>query len=126
MRRWKIMIILVLVLSLMLASSACASAKPKVVSVDDFYKNNMVTLIVNGGVGGGTDYAGRVLASYWGETTGGPPMEVRVMSGGGGIEGLNYVYNAEPDGLTIGNTHHPADITGPLLTGGVGPKFDPR
>ena len=53
-------------------------------------------------------------------------MLVKGMSGGGGIEGLNFLYNAEPDGLTIGDTHHPSDLAAPQLLGTIGPEFDPR
>ena len=120
-----IIILMVLAISLMLVSGACAP-KPETVTVEDFYKNNTVTVIANGSVGGGTDFAARLFASYWAETTGGPAMPVRVMPGGGGIEGLNYVYNAEPDGLTIGNTHHPSDLSAPQLLQTPGPEFDPR
>ncbi|MFC2067865.1 Bug family tripartite tricarboxylate transporter substrate binding protein [Chloroflexota bacterium] len=125
MRKGFILIILTLSLLAVLAGGACVQPDSGEMSAGDFYQDNMATIIVNGGVGGGTDYSGRLFASYWGETTGGPPMEVRVMSGGGGIEGLNYVYNSKPDGLTIGITHHPADITSPILLGGPGPEFDP-
>jgi tripartite-type tricarboxylate transporter receptor subunit TctC len=53
-------------------------------------------------------------------------MVVKVMSGGGGIDGLTYVYNSKPDGLTIGNTHHPSDMTAPKLLGTPGVSFDTR
>jgi len=112
-------------LSLILVSGACAP-KPEAVSVEDFYKTNTVTIVANGSIGGGTDFATRLFASYWAETTAGPAMPVRVMPGGGGIEGLNYVYNAEPDGLTIGCTHHPSDLAAPQLLQTPGPDFDPR
>lgn len=94
-------------------------------SVEEFYKNNVVTIVANGGVGGGTDFAARLFASYWSQVTEGA-MVVKVMSGGGGIEGLTYVYRAEPDGLTMGNTHHPSDMTAPKLLGTPGPDFDTR
>ncbi len=120
-----IIILLVLSLSLFLVSGACAK-QPEAVTAEEYYQNNMVTIIANGSVGGGTDFASRLFASYWGETVNGPAMAVRVMPGGGGIEGLNYVYNAEPDGLTLGATHHPSDLSAPQLLGVPGPEFDPR
>ena len=123
MRRGLI-IIMVLALSLMLVSGACAPKK-EAATVEDFYRDNTVTIIVNGGQGGGTAMLGRLFASYWTQYTGGA-MLVRVMSGGGGIEGLNYVYHAEPDGLTIGDTHHPSDLAAPQLLQVPGPEFDPR
>ncbi|MFC1873158.1 tripartite tricarboxylate transporter substrate-binding protein, partial [Chloroflexota bacterium] len=66
------------------------------------------------------------FGSYWSDITEGMPMLVRTKSGGGGIEGLNYVYAADPDGLTIGITTHSSDITGPPLLGVEGPDFDGR
>ena len=92
---------------------------------EEFYKTHNVTLVANGGIGGGTDFAARLFASYWNEATGGA-MVVKVMPGGGGIEGLNYVYHSKPDGLTIGNTHHPSDMTAPKLLGTPGVDFDTR
>jgi len=115
---------MVLALSLMLVSGACAP-KPEAATVEDFYRDNTVTIIANGGQGGGTTFSARLFASYWTEYTGGA-MLVKVMSGGGGIEGLNYLYNAEPDGLTIGDTHHPSDLAAPQLLQTPGPEFDPR
>jgi len=116
---------MVLTLSLALVAGACAP-KPKEVSVEDFYMNNTLMLVTNGSVGGSTDFAGRLFASYWAEITGGPAMKSTVMPGGGGIEGVNYMYkNAEPDGLTLGNTHHPSDMAAPYLLGTPGPEGDP-
>ena len=116
---------MVLALSLTLISSACAP-KPEAVSVEEFYQNNTVTVVTNGSVGGSTDRAGRLFASYWAEITGGPAMKATVMSGGGGAEGVNYIYNTQPDGLTLGNTHHPSDMAAPYLLGTAGPEGDPR
>ena len=95
-------------------------------SAEEFYKENIPTIVANGGVGGGTDFSSRIFSSYWPEVAGGQPMIAKVMSGGGGIQGLNYVFNAKPDGLTIGITHHPSDITVPRLLKLPGPKWDPR
>lgn len=120
-----IIIVMVLALSLMLVSGACAP-KPEVVTAEEFYQTNTVTIITNGSVGGSTDYAARLWGSYWAEITGGPAMINRVMPGGGGIEGVNYVYAAKPDGLTLGNTHHPSDMIAPYLLETPGPEGDPR
>jgi tripartite-type tricarboxylate transporter receptor subunit TctC len=91
----------------------------------DFYKTNGVSLIINGSVGGGTDMAGQTFARYWTEATGGPAMMVVNKSGAGGIEGLNYVQSAKPDGTTIGLTTFSSDIGFSYLTGNSGVKFDP-
>lgn len=122
--RKAIIISIVLTISLLaLFGSSCAPKEAA--TVEDFYRENTTTIIVNGGQGGGTAFAGRLFASYWTQYTDGA-MLVRVMSGGGGIEGLNYTYNADPDGLTIGDTHHPSDLAAPQLLNVPGPDFDPR
>jgi tripartite-type tricarboxylate transporter receptor subunit TctC len=125
MKMKKLAWVLVIVLVPFLAFASGSGESAEAQSPEEFYRNRNVTLIANGGVGGGTDFAARLFASYWSEVTGGA-MVVKVMSGGGGIEGLNSVYRADPDGLTIGNTHHPSDMTGPKLLGTPGPKFDTR
>jgi len=123
MKKLAVVVLVFLVPFVVFGSGQGRSAEPE--NAEEFYANHNVTLIANGGVGGGTDFAARLFASYWSEVTGGA-MVVKVMSGGGGIEGLNTVYRAEPDGLTIGTTHHPSDMTGPKLLGTPGPKFDTR
>jgi tripartite-type tricarboxylate transporter receptor subunit TctC len=123
MKRIAAVLLVLLVPFLTFAGGQGGSAEAQ--SPEEFYNTHNVTLIANGGVGGGTDFAARLFASYWSEVTDGA-MVVKVMSGGGGIEGLNAVYRAKPDGLTIGNTHHPSDMTSPKLLGTPGPKFDTR
>ncbi len=134
MRRGLI-ILTVLLLSLVLVIGACAKPAPappapaptpppapKPLSPADFYAKEKVTLIVTFGAGGGTDYAGRLFASYWSEVAGGP-MVIRNKTGGGGLEGLNFVYTAKPDGLTIGVTDENPMRSMPLL-GESGVKYD--
>ena len=106
------------------APAPAPAPKPEKLSPEEFYKKNQVTIIADSSPGGGTDFIARLFASYWTEFTEGPAMPVRVMSGKGGVRGSEYVFNAEPDGLTIGNTHHPRTmILGPVL-GLPGPEFD--
>jgi tripartite-type tricarboxylate transporter receptor subunit TctC len=143
MKKW--FLVLAAITSLTMLLSACgspaptstATAKPTATAsstptatatqtAEDFYKNNAVTLVINGSVGGGTDYAGRVFASYWGETIGGPAMMTLVKPGMGGIEGTVYTQGAKPDGLTIGITTHSSEIGIPYVMGQSGIKFDPR
>lgn len=83
---------------------------PKPVSAADFYRDNTPTLIVPNPAGGGNDYLARLLASYWTEVSGGT-MKVKNKVGGGGIVGTNFVYTAEPDGLTLGVMHTPTLIS---------------
>ncbi|MEW6674019.1 MAG: tripartite tricarboxylate transporter substrate-binding protein [Thermodesulfobacteriota bacterium] len=122
MRNKTIFNIVVVLFLILVAGSGTALSQ----SAEEFYKENMPTIVANGGVGGGTDFASRIFASYWPDVTGGKPMMAKVMAGSGGIDGLNYVFNAKPDGLTIGITHHPSDITVPRLLNLPGPKWDVR
>ena len=59
-----------------------------------------ITLIVPYGPGGSTDIIGRLLADHMKKTLGVPVVVVDV-PGGNGAVGLQQVYNAKPDGLTI-------------------------
>ncbi len=111
--------VLVIVLAGTLLLSACAgpaptpapapapvpapAPKPAPVpeSAAEFYKKNVVTMIVGYAAGGGSDYAGRILASFWPDATDGGAMIVKNMVGGGGLVACNFVYSAKPDGLTI-------------------------
>lgn len=72
----------------------------KAESAAEFYKDNVVTMVVGYSPGGGSDYGARLLASYWNEVTGGA-MVVKNMPGAGGLLALNYVYAAKPDGKTL-------------------------
>ncbi len=121
-----VFIVSLTILSLILTIVSCTSAPAAPQTAEEFFRNNEVTLIVNGSAGATTDLGGRSLASYWAEVTGGKAMPVKLMSGGGGIEGLNAVYNAKPDGLTIGVTTHSSDITLPVLMALPGPAFDTK
>lgn len=65
------------------------------------YPDRPITLIVPYGAGGGTDLTGRVLAAAL-EAELGKPVVVENRAGGGGAVGLGQLYNARPDGYTIG------------------------
>ena len=112
-------IILFAVLVLIMASAAVCFSE----SAEEFYRTNQVTVIVNGGVGGGNDFCARTVAAFWPEVTGGPPMKVQVMTGGGGIEGMSYVAHAKPDGLTIADCSQMSDFMAAPLLGAPGGEF---
>lgn len=67
-------------------------------------------MIVPYAAGGGVDYAARLFASFWGDVVGGN-MRVQNKTGGGGVAGGNVIWDAKPDGLTMG-TH----IMGPIVS----------
>lgn len=119
-----IIIFLGLVLSLALVVGACAPKAPTAATPADFYKANTVTMICPYSAGGGTDFAARIFASFWTEVTGGP-MVVKNVTGAGGLTGNNEIFEAKPDGLTIGVTILGANIIGPALFKGAGLRFEP-
>lgn len=130
-----IMGVLILVLSLL--SVGCAkraptpTATPKptpiptVVSAEEFYKKNTVTLIVPAAAGGGIDYAGRLFASFWFDVTGGT-IVVKNVVGGASMVGVNGVYEAKPDGLTIGVDAMGGAIIAPALFKDPAVRYDPK
>jgi tripartite-type tricarboxylate transporter receptor subunit TctC len=80
----------------------------------EFYADNTITIVVGWGAGGGTDFFARLFASYWPEVTNGKAL-VRNMPSAGSIVGTNYVYTAEPDGLTLGIQSKPGNVVIPVL-----------
>ena len=88
----------------------------------DFYKGKTVTYIVATAAGGGYDAYGRLVSEFMQKHLPGSTFVVRNMPGAGHVIGTNAIYNARPDGLTIGTFN-----TGLLynqLIGLEGAKFD--
>jgi tripartite-type tricarboxylate transporter receptor subunit TctC len=73
-------------------------------SVEDFYKNKTVRIIVGFGPGGATDTNARLLATVLSKyIPGNPRIVVENKPGGGSLLAANTVYNNEPqDGTVIG------------------------
>ncbi len=95
-------ICLVLVLAASALMAACAAPAPEApLTPAEFYGKNEVLAVTNQSLGGGTDFTTRILASYWPNFVEGGRMMVKNLPGGGGIPGVNEVWNAKPDGLTI-------------------------
>lgn len=111
---------LLLVLPVLSSSSYVLAQQ---ISAADFFAKKTVTIIVTYNPGGGTDFAARILATWWADVTGGN-MVVKNMPGGGGLLGANYVYSAKPDGLTIGLTERSSALVSSTLFGAPGVKFD--
>ncbi len=78
---------------------ACSAASAQPVS----FKGRTVTMLIGFASGGGTDLAGRLVASALGRhLPGEPTVVVQNMPGAEGLTGLNYfVQRTKPDGLTI-------------------------
>ncbi|HEX2226971.1 MAG TPA: tripartite tricarboxylate transporter substrate-binding protein [Candidatus Binatia bacterium] len=73
-------------------------------SEDNFYKGKTIRLIVAFSPGGGYDAYSRTLGRHLGKyIPGNPTILVENMTGAGGIIHANFMYQAKPDGLIIGN-----------------------
>lgn len=66
------------------------------------FAGKTITVVVSSSPGGGTDLMGRVYSTFLPRyLPGKPTMIVRNMPGGANTIGVNYVYKAAPDGLTV-------------------------
>ena len=73
------------------------------VGEDPYYKGKTIRVIANHPPGGGADLNSRAVARHIGRFIPGNPKTVVLNKvGGGGLVGTHYVWNAKPDGLTIG------------------------
>lgn len=133
-RRYLRLLGLVLVTSLILVAAGCgtkaaapaggtaASNGNKGPSAADFYKGKNLTFIVPYSVGGGFDKYARLLAPYL-EKSLGATVVVLNRPGAGGLVGANELYQAKPDGLTIGILNVPGMIYN-KITGEPNAKYD--
>jgi tripartite-type tricarboxylate transporter receptor subunit TctC len=96
---WVLTVVAVLASFVVICGAAPAPQPPA--AVLDFWKGKIVNLIVPHGAGGGNDMYARLLASYMAKLLG-CTIVVDNITGAGGEIGRNKVYNAKPDGLTIG------------------------
>jgi len=102
------------VLTAMLASAAAGAS-----AADFTLQGKTVTVIVSGGVGGGLDAYTRTFLPYFAKHLPGvPTMVVQNLPGGGGVQGVQRLYNvAAKDGTAIATT--PAGpIKEPLMGSG--------
>jgi hypothetical protein len=68
----------------------------------EFFKGKTMTYVIATERGGGYDTYGRLIAKYLGKHLGLARVEIRNVAGGGHIDGVNQIYAATPDGLTLG------------------------
>src|SRR5262245_47017324 len=98
--------------ALLMSLPSPAAAQP---SLESFYKDKRVRMLVGYGVGTGNDLYLRLLARHIGKyIPGRPTMVPENMPGAGGIVMFNYLYNVAPrDGTVIA---HPSRslVTEPL------------
>jgi tripartite-type tricarboxylate transporter receptor subunit TctC len=96
----KLAVIAALILAVAIAVTGCPSqAGPA--SPADFYKGKSIEVVSTATPGIVDDLVLRIIASYLGKDTGATVI-VSDRRGAGGMEGMNYLYTAKPDGLTLG------------------------
>ena len=101
---------------------SCWSSRTAAQSGAEFFAGKTVTYIVATDPGGGYDTNGRLVAEFMQKHLPGSTFVVRNIPGAGQIIGANFIYAAEPDGLTIG-TFNTGLIYG-QLAGKDGMRFD--
>ena len=88
------------------ASAAAAASMPKVadpVGEEPYYKGKTIRVIANHPPGGGADLNARAVARHIGRFIPGNPKTVVLNKvGGASLVGGHFVWNAKPDGFTIG------------------------
>ncbi len=89
-----------LILAVAITVTGCPSQSGSVAPAD-FYKGKSIEVVSTATPGIVDDLILRTIASYLGEDTG-ATVTVSDRRGAGGMEGMNYLYKAKPDGLTLG------------------------
>lgn len=92
--------------------------------VQAFYQDNTVRVIGGHDAGGGFDFYMRAVARAM-ERVCGTSTTVRNIPGAGGLIGDNQLFQAEPDGLTIGLLNYPGHVFA-QLTGNEEVQYDFR
>lgn len=87
------------------SGKAAASSDPAAA-----FKGKTLTVIVPYNPGGGYDAFMRILAPKLEKQLDGARVRVENRPGGGGLIGANAVYEAKPDGLTIGLINYPGAV----------------
>jgi tripartite-type tricarboxylate transporter receptor subunit TctC len=91
----------ILIVCVLLIPSCTPEVEP--VAPADFYKGKSIELVSTASPGIATDLILRIIASYLSGDTGAGTV-VTTMTAASGMEGMNHLYKAEPDGLTLGAT----------------------
>jgi tripartite-type tricarboxylate transporter receptor subunit TctC len=85
---------------LLMALTAAILALPVAQAGAQSYPTKPIKLVLPYAPGGATDFIGRTLAQYLGETIG-QPVVAENRTGSGGIPGTDYVVRSAPDGYTL-------------------------
>ena len=109
----KARLLLVLLIVVALATGARA----------DSVQGEVITILSPNSAGGMMTRYARMIAPYIAKHSGARDVRVRVMTGGGGIRGTNFLWFAEPDGRTIAFTSVTSLILA-QLSGSEAVQFD--
>lgn len=99
------------------SSGAASSTAPASSAAAGFYQGKTITLIVPNAPGGLMDVTARIVAPYLQKAAGASAIRVQDVKGAGGVKGLNALWAAPNDGLTIGFTSVPTVVLTSLLNG---------
>jgi tripartite-type tricarboxylate transporter receptor subunit TctC len=105
---------------------ACTTARPaRAQSVEQFYKNHQITMVVGSAPGGINDISARFVARYLGHyIPGNPSIIVQNQPGAGGIAAANRLYNVfERDGSVIAKLERAVPML--AIQGDPNVSFDP-
>jgi tripartite-type tricarboxylate transporter receptor subunit TctC len=92
----------------------------------DYYAGKTVTFIIGGGVGGGYDLYGRVVAKHLGRFIPGKPnVVVQNMEGASTVRATGYIYTVAPRDGTVVGAISPGAIIDPLLGANATDLYDP-
>jgi tripartite-type tricarboxylate transporter receptor subunit TctC len=105
------------------AGAAIALAMGGLAQAQGFYEGKTVTLIVPHSASGGFAQYAQLLAPRLKDKLKASDVRIEHHTGAGGILGINLVWHAEPDGLTIGLSSG-SSIMLAYLAGGEGVEFD--
>lgn len=89
---------------------------------DDFFRGKTVSYVVATAPGGGYDGYGRLTARYMEKHLPGSTFVVVNRPGAGHMIGANIIYNAKPDGLTVGTFN--IGVIYPQLIGSKAAQYD--
>lgn len=116
------MVVALLVSSIAGCSSSAGSTAPAG-GEKLFYEGKTINLIVPNTAGKGMDTYARMIVPYIQKYSGAKNIIVNNITGAGGVIGINDLWNAKPDGLTIAFTSIPTIILS-QLSEGEGVKYD--
>jgi tripartite-type tricarboxylate transporter receptor subunit TctC len=102
-----------LILAVIAAATGCPSLEEPATPAD-FYKGKTIDLTIDSSSGSFNDLSARIIALYLGEATGASVIATN-RKGAGGLDGMNYVYKAKPDGLNLGTVSSVKFITNKVM-----------